>query len=291
MPNKEQLIQQIKALKEEPDRGFVTRLEAKLVKQANQLEAKDKAMRYACVACSIIACLVLIGIFKMNAESQVPAMVGEVDSPVVLIYHTHSQESFISEAQTSTAIQAVSDPQRNISLVGKGLAGALQKNKVSAIQSPIDFEQEAFKQQKEESEPYLLSREHLKEMLAIYPTLQVVLDVHRDGRKRDMTTITKTNKERAKIRLVINNAHPGWEKNRDFALKISQKAKEMYPDFPIEVSEQKGRSPGYWNQDLHPHAILVEIGGIENTLDEEYASADVLAQLLAEVLRDDDSVT
>lgn len=288
MPNKEQLIQQIKALKEEPDRGFVTRLEAKLVKRANQLEAKNRAIRYARVACSIIACLLLLGTFKMYAESEVPAMVAEVDSPVVLIYHTHSQESFISEAHTSTAIQAVSDPQRNISLVGKSLAGALQKNRVSAIQSPLDFEQEAFQQQKDESEPYLLSRNYVKEMLALHPTLQVVLDVHRDVRNRERTT---TNKELATIRLVINNAHPSWEKNRDFALKISHKAKEMYPDFPIEVSQQKGRSPVYWNQDLHPHAILVEIGGIENTLDEEYASANVLAQLLTEVLRDDDSGT
>ncbi|MGG1664310.1 stage II sporulation protein P [Brevibacillus sp. NRS-1366] len=290
MPNMEQLIQQIKALKEEPDKGFVTGLEAKLVKQANQIEAKSKAMRYVGVACGFIVCLLLIGSFKMNAEQRVPAYVEKLESPAVLIYQTHSQESFHFEAKTPADSHAVSDPENNISLVGKGLADSLQKNNVSTIQSASDFQQEVASVQ-ENVDVYTLSREYVKGQLAIHPHLKVVLDVHRDSRTREMTTLTMNNKTMAKIRLVVNNAHPGWEMNRQFAFKISDKAKELYPQFPIEVSQRKGISSTYWNQDLHPHAVLVEIGGIENTWEEEFDSTDLLAQIIAEVLRDEGIVT
>lgn len=286
MPNKDKLERQIKALAEEPDKQFVARLGVELVKQANQMEAKSRALRYFSVAFGIIACLLLIITLQLNAESEAPAAVGEANSPSVLIYHTHSQESFVSETKTSTEIHSVNDPQHNISLVGKRLADALQSNKVSAIQSAIDFATEAKSKQRDFSELYMMSRENVKEMLAIHTDIQMVLDVHRDSRKRNMTTLKINNTEVAKIRLVINHSHPNWERNLDFVQKISQKAQEMYPEFPIEVIEQKGMSPVYWNQDLHPRAVLVEIGGMENTLEEEYESAEILAKILAELLHE-----
>ncbi|MFP3534120.1 hypothetical protein SB763_32720, partial [Burkholderia sp. SIMBA_042] len=79
MPNKDKLEKQIKELAEEPDRQFVARLGVKLVKQANQMEAKSGALRYFSVACGIITCLLLIVTLKLNAESEAPATVGEAN--------------------------------------------------------------------------------------------------------------------------------------------------------------------------------------------------------------------
>jgi len=92
----------------------------------------------------------------------------------------------------------------------------------------------------------------------------------------------------AKIFFVLGESHPHYSRNEQFAMDFNQRIKEKYPNLTrgiVRKSKQDGN--GVYNQDLSPNSILIEIGGPENTLDELYRTADLLAEIFAEYYWED----
>ncbi len=134
---------------------------------------------------------------------------------------------------------------------------------------------------------YANSLETAQRLLETYPNLSVLIDMHRDaGVSRESSFCVVNGRNAAKIMLVVGSdkryEHPNWQQNEAFMEKIAAKMEDMYPGLLRRVSVQTGR----YNQHVFDHAVLVEMGTTENTIDEvEYAAqllGDVLAAVLAE---------
>lgn len=218
-----------------------------------------------------------------DVTNPLPVVTGK--DPLVAIYHTHAYESYTSEvklpkgAPLSYAIS--NDDQHSIVAAGTRLAQDLATRGVPAVHSEAHHGPQVG--------AYVRSRQTAAKMLQQYPSVQVLLDVHRDSQPRVLTTAMVDGKPAARIMIVIAKGttglkQPYYPKNLEFAQRLYANVEKRYPGLMRPVYEE----PARYNQDLLPGALLLEVGGPENSLEEVFRSIDLLAPVLSDQLRQGD---
>lgn len=133
---------------------------------------------------------------------------------------------------------------------------------------------------------YRASRVFLEDVRKNYQTLKYFIDVHRDSLNYDKTTITIGDKTYAKIIFLIGLENPEYSKNLNFASAINKKIEESYPGLSKGIYQKGGVGVnGIYNQDFSPNTILIEIGGVDNHVEEVMNTTTVLASILSEVIK------
>lgn len=205
----------------------------------------------------------------------------EGDGPQILLYHTHSQEGY--------ADSVPGDDNTTIMGVGAYLASVLEQQygyKVLHHLGKYDVESR--------DNAYARSLPEIKQLLDENPSIQVVIDLHRDGIDesngklmtqvdgRDTAKfmffngISKTNSQ-GHISYLEN---PNLLDNLAFSLQMKLKAEEYYPGV-----SRKNYINGYrYNMHLKARTILIELGAQNNTFAEAINACDILAHLLDMVL-------
>ncbi|MEW9674270.1 stage II sporulation protein P [Ammoniphilus sp. 3BR4] len=232
----------------------------------------------------LVSCLaVLLGLFLIFQEGigSSPSTVSKSEfNGTVYIYQTHNHESFVSENLYKKS--AVQSKERNIELVGERLVNSLRDNNMNVIHNKEDY----MGQMVVYAKLYEQSRKPLQEALNKDKNIKMVFDIHRDSRKRQDTTVKINGKEVANVYFVVSKKNPDWKANEGFANKIHKKMEQMYPGVSEGVLVKEEGNELAYNQDLHPNSLIIEMGGVENTLEEEYRTADMLANVIAEVAKE-----
>ena len=118
----------------------------------------------------------------------------------------------------------------------------------------------------------------------------IIIDLHRDaiGSRSDYAPTVKIgeNDVAAQIMFVIGTNggglwHPNWNQNLKFAIKIQEKAEEMYPGLFKPIMLTKSR----YNQHAGKYANIIEVGATGNTLDQCLTSMKYLAKIMDEVIK------
>ena len=201
------------------------------------------------------------------------------DEPVILIVHTHATEAYCNISGYRT-----SDTEQNVVRVGKALADRLNQNGIATVHDTTLIDQEGY------YDSYARAAQIIESYLEKYPTIQMVIDVHRDSAtdasgKEVALTAQYKNEQTAQLMLVMGTdtsgqTHPNWRGNLSFALKLQalceKEATGIFRDLNL-------RSQRY-NQHLTPHSILIEVGSAGNTLEQALTSADLLADCLSRLL-------
>jgi len=207
-----------------------------------------------------------------NPKEPVPAfnprfpLIG-YNEPVALLYHNHITESF----EPSSGQTFSQNLEETVAYLGDKLATLMQEQ----YGLPLIHHRGIYDLPR--ATAYEKSRPMIKEILAENPHLDLVIDLHRDGVRREITTATVNGAEVGKILFIIGTRHPGWESNLTFALGVHRELEIVAPGISRGVRRQNFS----YNQDLHPHAILIEVGGHENTMDEVLSSIPYLAEALS----------
>ncbi len=192
--------------------------------------------------------------------------------PEVLIYHTHTTESY----KPGNAIS--SDTSQNVCAVGDALVSELQSGYgISAINDKTVHDAEAYTQS------YARSVVTLDKYLKQYKDFKLIIDLHRDSVDNNKKIVTtKMNGENvARISIVMARKNPHFDKNMELANKIKESCDKNFPGFFREMIYYN-YGTRYFNQDRSNNAILVEVGADVNTTDEAKASAKYLARAIAE---------
>lgn len=205
-----------------------------------------------------------------------PQRPNSVGKPLVAIYHTHTSESFIS---TSGVTHAKAGEQGDIVIVGETLAERLATYDIQAIQSKKVHDYPSFMR------AYTPSENTLKKMLADYPSIQMVFDIHRDAEKRENSVAQIDGLYVARISIIVARGQedlvqPHWQENHAFAKVINDKMNQHFPGLSRGIQVQEWR----YNQHLHPRALLLEVGSHETSLEEAQRSMAMLGDVLADVL-------
>ncbi len=207
--------------------------------------------------------------------------------PKVLIYHTHTSESYVlreSDLGKKGVPSFNSNPKYNVVRVGEELARNLKKYGIDTLHNGTVHD-------KSRSAAYGLSIDTLKSYKKSYPSIKVFIDLHRDAvgdEKPKLRMVKKINgKNAAQIMFVVGSEgtlpHPQWKENLKFVLKLQKKLNEKYPGLakPLWVTGKR------YNQQISNHAILIEVGGDGNLLSECLESTKYLAEALNEVMTEE----
>ncbi len=197
-------------------------------------------------------------------------------NPVVGIYHTHTAENYDNRGYNA---RAAAGERGDVTLIGQELCQVLEnKYGVPTIHSQTIHD-------KSYSKSYINSLYTAERIVSNNQDLKMIFDIHRDAigkGSRDLITTTINGQKVAKIMIIVTNnkyglPHPEWEKNVRFAKRLAQKMNTMYPGLLRDVKLISNRR---YNQNVHPHALLLEVGGAKNSLDEAKRSTRLLAEVL-----------
>ncbi|OBZ08202.1 MULTISPECIES: stage II sporulation protein P [Bacillales] len=199
---------------------------------------------------------------------------------VAFIYHSHNRESWYPVLTDKS--KDPSSNTKNITLVGKRLAQKLEEKGVGAQHSNTDYPStiKDFKYYLS----YKYSMKTVKEAIASSKDLKFFFDLHRDSQKRKYTTIDIEGKSYAQVYFIIGHKNPNWEKNEAFATKIHDALDKKYPGISRGIWGKTAASGNAeYNQSLAADSVLIEVGGVDNTLEESYRTADALAEVISEI--------
>ena len=203
--------------------------------------------------------------------------------PKVLIFHTHSQEAFVD----STAGDS------GTSIVGMGKYLAEKLNALGIETMHHDGVYDLINGKLDRSKAYELSEVGVREILNENPSIEVVIDLHRDGIAEDKHLVTEINgKQTAKI-MFFNGLsrtksngdiaylyNPYIQDNLSFSLQMQLATESMYPGFARRIYLKGYR----YSLHMMPKSLLIEAGAQTNTVEEMKNAMDLLANILNKVL-------
>ncbi|WCN38720.1 stage II sporulation protein P [Aneurinibacillus uraniidurans] len=204
---------------------------------------------------------------------------------VMFLYNTHNRESWVSEvpkAREQNDPNLAMDAKTNVTLISKRMAKTLEQDGIGSTVGLRDFTGILNQRSASYSLSYAESLKMVKSVMAQDRNLNYFIDIHRDSLPRKSTTTTINGKSYAQAFFVIGMRNPNWEKNQQFALKVHNVIEKKYPGLSKGIFGKKGGN-GEYNQSVSPNSILIEVGGPDNTVEECYRTADILAEAIAEV--------
>lgn len=203
------------------------------------------------------------------------------DSPLIAIYHTHSSESYLPDQGTDRT----KGTPGGVVEVGEELARCLwDVYGIPVVHSQTIHDYPAWRLS------YVNAGETAENLVKSYPRLQMVIDLHRDaargGEKMANYTVSSGGEPIARVMMIVGSdklglPHPYWRENLHFTQEFNGLMEELYPGLSRGV---RLREDGRWNQHVHPHAVILEVGEVHNSEGEAKASAVRLARVIYEML-------
>ena len=210
----------------------------------------------------------------------------DTDEPQVLIYHTHTTESFepyVREKYDTSFNYRTTDETKNIVMVGDAIEAELEAAGIGVIHARTIHDYPSY------NGSYGRSRETILPILEQYPSIKVALDIHRDAISSEGTAyqpyVEIGGREAAQV-MIISGCDDGtlgmpeYMKNFHFACSLQQQMESDWSGFtrPILFDYR------HYNQDLTTGSLLIEVGSHGSTLDQVQYSGQLIGKSLAELL-------
>ena len=208
------------------------------------------------------------------------------EGPQVLIMHTHGSEAYTpdgTDTYVPTGECRTLDTAKNVVRVGDEIARVLTEMGLTVVHDTQLYDYPEY------NGAYDRSLAAVEAWLEQYPSIRVVLDVHRDALVGEDGTIYKpittvNGEQAAQVMLVMgSNAlydHPGWQENLSLAVKIQKEMNTLWPTLARPIGLRENR----YNQQTTTGSLLVEVGAHGNTLQEALAAARMFARAAGAVL-------
>lgn len=209
------------------------------------------------------------------------------EAPRVLILHTHATEAYTPESgweYTPSGNYRTLDTGYNMVRVGDEITRVLEEAGIPVLHDETLNDYPSY------NGSYNKALTRIEQYLAEYPSIQMVIDVHRDAVEYEdggqmATAATVGGQRSAQVMLVMGTdegglSHPGWQDNLAFALKLQVQLERDYPGLARPLSLRTER----FNQHATKGSMLVEVGTAGNTLSEALTAAHCFAETLAELI-------
>ena len=185
---------------------------------------------------------------------------------LIAMYSTHSDESYVPEDGTASKWKGA-----GIYDVGDSLKKALEARGIEAVYSRETF-------LPHDADAYNRSRRTAEELMKQGP--DALLDIHRDAVPAEQYETEVDGEDISKVRLFVGRNNQNAAENKAFARQIKAEADRMYPGLIKDIFIGKGN----YNQELYPHALLLEFGTHEIEKEKAQEAAAYIAEVLDDVL-------
>lgn len=222
--------------------------------------------------------------FALTEEMLKPDII--INNKNVLIFHTHSCESYTSSEKypyVATGNFRTTDLNYTVTRVGTELENYLKQYQFNVVHNTSYHDYPAY------NGSYTRSLQTVENMLKTTQA-DIIIDLHRDaiGSRADYAPTVKIGDEyAAQIMFVIGTnegglLHPNWNQNLKFAIKVQQKAEEMYPGLfkPITLTTSR------YNQHTGKYANIIEVGATGNTMEQCLNSMKYLSAVFNEIAKE-----
>ena len=215
-------------------------------------------------------------------EPKAQTIFKEEYTPLVYLYNTHQTENYKYNKLSSYNIDYT------VMFASYILQSYLEELNIKTIVETDSISKILNENGLNYAQSYRASRMLLEKSILKYPSLKYFIDIHRDSSSYDITTCEIDGKKYAKALFVIGLEHDNYQKNRDMALNLSNRLKELNECLSRGILEKSGKGvDGKYNQDFNEHTILIEIGGVDNEIEEVNNTLKALASILYEYIMED----
>lgn len=208
------------------------------------------------------------------------------DKKNILIFHTHTCESYTQTKEnpyTPSGNYRTTDVNHSVVRVGTVLEQCLSQKGFNVVHNTDYHDYPAY------NGSYNRSLNTVKNLLKKNPTTQLVIDLHRDaiGSMSNYAPSVKIGNETvSQLMFVIGTngggmEHPNWQTNLKLAIKIQEKANELYPGLFRPIILRNSR----YNQNLADGACIIEVGATGNTLEQTTGAMKYLSEVIAQVMK------
>ncbi len=219
--------------------------------------------------------------YKLTKEILTPDI--DINKENILIFHTHTCESYTESEKykyKQTGNYRTTDKNYTVVNVGRELDRQLQGYGYKVIHDETYHDYPSY------SGSYSNSYKTVTNLLEENKNTDIVIDLHRDaiGDNTYAPTVKIGDEYAAQLMFVmggnISKEHPNWQQNLKFAVKIQEKANEMYPGLfkPIILRDAS------YNQQTAKAACIIEVGATGNTMEQALTSMKYLAKVISEAL-------
>ena len=220
-------------------------------------------------------------------KEKLPVTFTDTDDPQVLILHTHTTEGYMTYDAgyyNPGDRDRTKNHKKNVCAVGEAIRLTLEAHGITAIHDTTVHDSPQY------TGAYTRSATTAQKILEKYPSIQVVLDIHRDAVMENgavvKPTATVEGKQAAQMMLITGTVttdalpHPHWRKNLALSTQLQAALDKVSPDLMRPLNTVASR----YNQHLSPGWMLVEVGAEGNTVAEAVYSGQILAETLAKLL-------
>lgn len=221
------------------------------------------------------------------ASKQLPDIeIKDTAQPTVLIYHTHTTESYMPQGDrydTRYPDRSV-DSDRNMVAVGDAICEELAKRGISVVHDCTLHDNPEY------VGAYNRSAETILQNLEEYPSIKIVLDIHRDGIANPdgslVAPVSEVNGKNAAQFMIISGCDgerfsiPNYIENFKLACLLQNTAEELFPSLarPVLFDYRD------YNQSLFTGTLLIEVGSHGNSLEETTYTGELIGQMIAEAI-------
>ncbi|MBR4554380.1 MAG: stage II sporulation protein P [Ruminococcus sp.] len=222
-----------------------------------------------------------------------PDFSGSITSgePLVLIYHTHTSESYEPSDRPfydASFASKTTDPSKNVTAVGDRICAELDAAGIPYIHDTLIHDHPSY------NDAYDSSRATVKELLKQYPSIRIALDIHRDGLQREdgtrLSPVAEIDSRDAAQIMIISGCDDGTMgmpehlKNFRFACALQSELESSFPGLTRPVLFDYR----HYNQDLTTGSLLIEVGSHGNCLEQALYAGELVGKGLCSVIQHKD---
>jgi len=200
----------------------------------------------------------------------------DIENPIVYIYNSHQLENYDNY---NLEIYGITP---NVLMASYLLKEKLNEKGISTIVEDTNLTEFLELNNWNHSNSYKASRIFMLDKQNTYKSLKYYIDIHRDSVSKNLSTITINNKPYARILFVVGLEHKNYQKNLNLANKINDLFNKYYKGLSRGVLKKEGANVnGIYNQDISENAMLIEVGGVDNNIDEVLNTINAISDILS----------
>ena len=199
----------------------------------------------------------------------------DIENPIIYIYNSHQLENYNNE---NLEIYGITP---NVLMASYLLKEKLNQKGLSTIVEDTNLTEFLELNNWNYNHSYRASRIFILDKQNTYDSLKYYIDIHRDSINKAQSTVTINNKLYARILFVVGLEHKNYQKNLDIANKLNNLFNKYYQGLSRGVLKKEGQNVnGIYNQDLSNNSLLIELGGVDNNIEEVLNTINAIADIL-----------
>lgn len=199
----------------------------------------------------------------------------DITNPLIYLYNSHQLENYNNDSLLAYGITP------NVLMASYLLKEKLNSSGLATIVEDTNMAEFLSLNNWDYSSSYKASRIFLLDKQNTHPTIKYYFDIHRDSVNKKLTTVNINNKSYARILFVVGLEHSNYQENLNNANKLNSIIDKKYPGLSRGIYKKEGPGVnGIYNQDISSKVFLIELGGIDNNIEEVLNTINALTDTI-----------